>query len=146
MEKLMGYVTDFLDLELAKRRSLGQVTTPIDDLANDLEKYLKITNNQCQQLQVDEKALEPVTDQARQYSGLKDIAAARSLWQQRDGRDRGNCFSNYNHNQKQVVVTITGPTYVTKPQSERLLMRALGREKIPVTHDELSGRITVDAL
>lgn len=42
-----------------------------------------------------------------------------------------------------VEVTITEPAEVTKLLSERLLTKALGRQKIPVEHDEETGDITI---
>ena len=137
----MGYVGDWLELEVMRLHRLGKVSTSITDLADDLHKYLHITNNKCQQLQLDDKAPEPANYRAQLYSGMKNMASAKSFWQGHQDFTDGRRAKN---GQDSGVVTIIGPTVISKPQSERLVRKALAQKKVPVTHCEETDQIVAD--
>ena len=139
-ENLMGYVGDFLLMELAKRRAEKKTTT-IDDLATELEKHLSLRSVNCQQLQCNNEALEPATPKAKKIAGKQCLAEVRDLLK---GSKPMDYRSFRNIGVTTVEVTLTTPAPVTKNVCERLLVKELGRNKMPVTHDEMTGELTID--
>lgn len=138
----MGYVEDYLFMEMAKRRAEKKKIT-VDDLAEDLQKHLSLRNVKCQQLQCDEKALEPATSTAKKIAGCKKLSEVRQLLKKETPMDYRSFINN---RVDTVEVTITEPVEVTKNLCERLLVKELGREKRPVTHDELTGELVIEEL
>lgn len=136
----MGYVQDYLIMEVAKRRAEQKKVT-VDDLADDLQKHLSLRNVKCQQLQCNAEALEPATSTAKKIAGLKKLSDVREMLKNETPMD----YRSYINNRAVTVeVSITVPAEVTKNQCERLLVKELGRKKCPVTHDELTGELVVD--
>ena len=142
-EELMGIVQDLLYLEIAKRRQEKTKAIMVDDLATELQNHLRLTNNKCKQLHVNEGSLEPASRTAKKFPGLKNLSQARALISKERSSPSGYQFLGNNGT---VEVTITGPLEVTKPQCERLLMKGLGRTKHPVTQDESTGKIVLEEL
>ena len=140
-ENLMGYVEDYLHMELAKRRAEKKKTT-VDDLAEDLQKHLSLRNVKCQQLQCNAEALEPASPKAKKIAGLKKLSEVRQLLKDETPMD----YRSFTNMQATLEVTITAPAEVTKNQCGRLIMKELGREKRPVTHDELTGELIIEEL
>lgn len=139
-ENLMGYVEDFLKMELDKHGNNKQIS--VDHLATELERHLSLRNVKCQQLQVNDQALEPATQNAKRIAGLKDLAGVRQFL-----KNPGNSSQSFcNEQMTSVVVTLVEPAPVTKSQCERLIIKELGRSKKPVTHDELTGELIIDEL
>lgn len=139
-ERLMGFVEDFLYMELAERRAKKKKTS-VDDLAADLEKHLSLRNVKCQQLQCNSEALEPATSKGKKIAGLKKLSGVRELLKNETPIDYRSFHVN---NQVAVEVSITVPAEVTKNQCERLIVKKLGREKRPVCHDELTGELIIE--
>ena len=141
-ENLMGYVEDFLYMELARRRAEKKTTT-IDDLATELEKHLSLRNINCQQLQCNNEALEPATPTAKKIAGQKSLSEVQQLLKDSTPVD----YRSFQNQQVTTVeVTLTVPAPVTKIVCERLLVKELGRNRTPVTHDELTGELSVDTI
>lgn len=138
----MGYVEDFLQMEMAQRRAEKKKIT-VDDLADDLHKHLSLRNVKCQQLQCNAESLEPATPTAKRIAGLKKLSDVRELLKNEAPMDYRSFINN---RAVTVEVTLTIPAGVTKNQSERLLIKQLGREKRPVTHDELTGELVIEEL
>lgn len=139
-ENLMGYVEDFLKMELDKHGNNKKIS--VDHLATELERHLSLRNVKCQQLQVNDQALEPATQNAKRIAGLRDLAGVRQLL-----KNPGNSSQSfYNQQMTSVAVTLVEPAPVTKSQCERLIIKELGRSKKPVTHDELTGELVIDEL
>ena len=141
-ENLMGYVADFLIMDLNQQQAKKKKVT-VDDLADSLQKHLSLRNVRCQQLQCNSAALEPATPTAKKIAGLKKLSEVQQLLNKETPMDYR---SFYMSNRVTVEVTITQPAEVTKDQCERLLMKELGREKRPVTHDELTGELVIEEL
>ena len=138
----MGYVEDFLHMELARRRAEKKTTT-IDDLATELEKHLSLRNINCQQLQCNNEALEPATPTAKKIAGQKSLSEVQQLLKDSTPID----YRSFQNLQVTTVeVTLTVPAPVTKIVCERLLVKELGRNRTPVTHDELTGELSVDTI
>ena len=145
-ENLMGYVEDFLDMELAKRRREKMKTT-VDDLATELERYLSLRSINCRQLQCNSASLEPATPTAKQIAGQKSLSGVRKFLQ---GNTVMDYQSFYNQRMTTVEVTLVEDASVTKNQCERLIVKDLARKRIPVTHDEECNQVinldTIDEL
>jgi len=139
-ENLMGLVEDFLYMELAKWRTEKKTAT-VDDLATELERHLNLRNVNCQQLHCNNAALDPPTPMAKKIAGQKSLSEVRKLLK---GNSPMDYRSFYNQRVTTVEVTITEPAPVTKLQCERLLVKELGRKKMPVTHDEVTGELRFD--
>lgn len=134
----MGYVEDFLKMELDKHGNNKKIS--VDHLATELERHLSLRNVKCQQLQVNDQALEPATQNAKRIAGLRDLAGVRQCL-----NNLGNSSQSfYNQQMTSEVVTLVEPAPVTKSQCERLIIKELGRSKKPVTHDELTGELVFD--
>lgn len=138
-ENLMGYVEDFLHMELAKRQAEKKKTT-VDDLADDLQKHLSLRNVKCQQLQCNAEALEPASPTAKKIAGLKKLSEVQELLKNEAPMD----YRSFANMRFTLEVSITAPAEITKNQCGRLIMKELGREKRPVTHDEQTGELIVD--
>lgn len=125
----MGHVTDFLYMKLREMRTT-KTNIKVDDLAEDLHQKLKITNNQCHTIQVNNQPLQPVTKDGKQYSQMRKMSQAKVF------------FEKARQNEKvpfactEGEVAIAAGMHISKPQSERLITRALAKMKVPVTHDE----------
>ena len=135
----MGYVEDFLYMELAKRRA-EKLRTTVDDLASELEKHLTIRNVSCQQLHCNNSALESATPMAKKIAGKNSLAEVRELL-----KDSSPMDYNIMYNQRVTTVEITlgTPASPTTDVCARLLMKELGRSKVPVTHDESTGELVL---
>ena len=142
----MGYVEDFLYVELAKRRA-EKLRTTVDDLAGELEKHLSIRNVSCQQLHCNNMALESATPMAKKIAGKNSLADVRELLK---GGGPVDYNTIYNQRVTTVEVTLGTPASPTRDVCARLLMKGLGRSKVPVTHDENTGELvlfdTIDTL
>ena len=142
----MGYVEDFLYVELAKRRA-EKLRTTVDDLAGELEKHLSIRNVSCQQLHCNNMALESATPMAKKIAGKNSLADVRELLK---GGNPVDYNTIYNQRVTTVEVTLGTPASPTRDVCARLLMKGLGRSKVPVTHDESTGELilfdTIDTL
>ena len=142
----MGYVEDFLYVELAKRRA-EKLRTTVDDLAGELEKHLSIRNVSCQQLHCNNMALESATPMAKKIAGKNSLADVRELLK---GGNPVDYNTIYNQRVTTVEVTLGTPASPTRDVCARLLMKGLGRSKVPVTHDESTGKLvlvdTIDTL
>lgn len=145
-ENLMGFVEDFLDMELAQRRAEKRKTT-VDDLATELERFLNLRSVNCRQLQCNAAALEPATPTAKQIAGQKSLSEVRKFLK---GNTVMDYQSFYSQRMTTVEVTLVEDASVTKNQCERLIVKELARKRIPVTHDEESNQVidfdTIDAL
>lgn len=135
----MGYVEDFLHVELAKRRA-EKLRTTVDDLAGELEKHLSIRNVSCQQLHCNNMALESATPMAKKIAGKNSLADVRELLK---GGGPVDYNTIYNQRVTTVEVTLATPASPTRDVCERLLMKELGRSKVPVTHDERTGELVL---
>ncbi|XP_068689763.1 uncharacterized protein [Montipora foliosa] len=142
-ENLMGYIEDFMTMELENCPSEEKIT--VSDLATKLERHLSLRNVKCQQLQCNNNPLEPATANAKKIAGQKNLAGVRKLLENLTSTD---CSHNSFFNQRMttVEVTLTEPAPVTKSQCERLLIKEFGRSNIPVTHDELTGELIIEEL
>ena len=134
----MGYVDDFIQLEVVQKRQRARKderkSVNVDDLAAELHKRLKITNTKCQQLQLNENTLEGASNMAKNVSAKQNIAEARMLLGSQMTRQW-----DYSRTSKAPSFTTAQHQFVSKDQSERLIRRGLARIKIPVTHDEKKG-------
>lgn len=142
----MGYVEDFLYVELGKRRA-EKLRTTVDDLAGELEKHLNIRNVSCQQLRCNNTALESATPMAKKIAGKNSLAEVRELLKGSSPMDYNTI---YNQRVTTVEVTLGTPASPTRDVCARLLIKELGRSKVPVTHDESTGELvlvdTIDIL
>ena len=139
-ENLMGYVEDFLKMELDKHGKSERIS--VDYLATELERHLSLRNVKCQQLQVNNQPLEPATQNTKRIAGLGDLAGVQQFL-----KNPGNSSQSfYNQQMTSVEVTLVEPAPVTKSQCERLIIKELGRLKKPVTHDEHTGELIIDEL
>lgn len=142
----MGFVEDFLHMELPKRRA-EKLRTTVDDLAGELEKHLNIRNVSCQQLHCNNMALESATPMAKKIAGKNNLAEVRGLIKDSSPMDYNTIC---NQRVTTVEVTLGTPASPTRDVCARLLMKELGRSKVPVTHDERTNELvlfdTIDML
>lgn len=139
-ENIMGYVEDFLNMVLEEMKANKQKVT-VDDLADKLQEHLNLRSVKSRQLQCNSAELQPPTPTAKSIAGLKILSQVQQFLKKDTPMDYR---SFYMYNNVTVEVTITEPAEVTKNLSERLLIKALGRQKIPVEHDEETGEITIE--
>ena len=142
LEKLMGYVDDFINLELKqkfyKTEKKNVKNIKVDDLASDLQNRLNITNTKCEQLQLNQESLGHASDMARKVSATNNITKARKLLS-----FQLSMPVDYSMRSRQAEFTNAQSVLVSAAQSERLIRKSLARNKIPVTHDEKQGMIIV---
>jgi len=136
LEKLMGHVSDFINLELKKQKKNNKKTT-VDELTKLLHENLQITNNQCHTLQVNNAPLPPVTSGGKQYSKMKKMSQAREYY-----------LKNRKTRCDQPVleegdVVLAQGKHISFAQAERVVQKGLQRERIPVEHNEVTGKSTV---
>lgn len=134
----MGYVEDFLNMALEEMKG-KKLKVTVDDLAEKLQEHLNLRNVKSRQLQCNSAELQPPTPTAKRISGLKKLSQVQQFLE----KDTPMDYRLFYMNNVTVEVTITEPAEVTKLLSERLLTKALGRQKIPVEHDEETGEITI---
>lgn len=139
-ENIMGYVEDFLNMVLEEMKAKKQKVT-VDDLADKLQEHLNLRSVKSRQLQCNSAELQPPTPTAKSIAGVKKLSQVQQFLKKDTPMDYR---SFYMYNNVTVEVTITEPAEVTKNLSERLLIKALGRQKIPVEHDEETGEITIE--
>lgn len=142
LEKLMGYVDDFIQLEVIQKRQKARKeerkSVNVDDLAAELHNRLKITKTQCHQLQLDENTLEGASNMAKKVSAKQNIDEARMLLKNQMSRQW-----DYPRTSRTPSFTTAQYQFVSKDQSERLVRKGLARSKTPVTHDEEKDAIIV---
>jgi len=137
----MGHATDFLYLKM-KEMKVKQKNIKVDDLAEELQKNLKITNNQCRRLQIDDQPLDPVTEDGKTYSQMKKMSQAKDLYTKRKRNKKAN-RSGKGITTGNESVDIGEKKHISGPQAARITKKIIARNRIPVTHDEEKDEIII---
>lgn len=136
LEKLMGHATDFILLKM-KEMKVKQTNIKVDDLANDLHEKLRLTGSRAQSLQIDDKPLDPVTPDGKQYGQMRNIGEAKAFFMSKKRR-RGY---GGQVGKKDGSIAASAPTDILPTQSTRLMTKITARKKLPVTIDDENNQI-----
>lgn len=138
LEKLMGVVSDELHLKLRKNKAEKKTST-MDELTGLIHTHLTLTNNQCQQVRINQNPLPELTFNGKKYSGMNQMSQARKLYK----ANKGGGSSSRSQSSVEEVVELMGKLHVSREQSFKLVTKFIARNRIPVTHDEETNEVIV---
>lgn len=133
----MGHASDFVYLKMKEMKSKKK-DIKVDDLAKEFHEKMKLTGNKGHTLQMNDKPLDPVTPDGKQYSHMTKMSEAKAFY-----KSKKNPRGRYGGSMKNVdgSVVICENIEMSGSQSLRIINKTLARNKVPVTHCEKSGMV-----